>query len=140
MNHKRANERLDSFNIDMSLFDPPPDKIIGKMPRKSMPNPKETMAGITGPSGLGATYEGSNDDDKYLDDLILNLDPDEVPPSMEEIVSKLPNYQPSQGKGGASRKMRRSRKTRRSRRMRKVKSQMRRKNSSRKSARRRQRK
>lgn len=143
MSRKRTNEELDSFDIDLSLFDGPPDKMIDKIPRKPMPTPKETMAGITGVSGLGATYEGSNDDNKYLDDLILNLDPDEVPPSMDEIIRKLPNSTASQRKGGASRKMRRSkksRKSRKSRRMRRVKSQMRRKNSSRKSTRRRTRK
>jgi hypothetical protein len=128
------------FRPDMSLFDGPSDKIIDKIPRKPMTTPREVMAGIKGYSGLGATNEGPNDDDKYLDDLITEMNPDVEPPSMEKIVSNLPNYQLPQGKGGASRKMRRSRKMRKSRRMRRVKSQMRRKNSSRKSTRRRTRK
>jgi hypothetical protein len=169
------------FRPDMSLFDGPTDKIIEKIPRKPVTTPREAMAGIKGYSGLGATNEGPDDDDKYLDDLITEMNPDVDPPSMEKIVSDLPNYQPdiskqqkvqyapknipveslpkssyvprygddwhdryntpsTQGKGGASRKMRKSKKTKKSRRMRRVKSQMRRKNSSRKSTRRRQRK
>lgn len=128
------------FRPDMSLFDGPSDKIIDKIPRKPMTTPREAMAGIKGYSGLGATNEGPDDDDKYLDDLITEMNPDVEPPSMEKIVSNLPNYQPPQGKGGASRKMRKSKKTKKSRRARRVKTQMRRKNSSRKSTRRRTRK
>lgn len=131
------------FQPDMSLFDGPSDKIIDKMSREPITYPRKAMAGIKGYSGLGATNEGPDDDDKYLDDLITEMNPDVEPPSMEKIVSNLPNYQPTpstQKTGGASRKMKKSRKMRKSRRMRRVKTQMRRKNSSRKSARRRARK
>jgi len=83
------------FQPDMSLFDGPSDKIVDNMPRKPMPTPREAMAGIKGYSGLGATNEGPNDDDKYLDHLITEMNPDVEPPSMEKIVSNLPNYQPN---------------------------------------------
>jgi hypothetical protein len=140
MSRKRTNEELDSFDIDLSLFDGPSDKIVNKIPRKPMPTPKEAANKIFGTSGLGATYEGPNDDNKYLDKVIYEASADGRLQTMPEIISDAPNYPAPQGKGGASRKMRRPRKTRKSRRMRRIKSQMRRKNSSRKSTRRRTRK
>lgn len=134
MSRKRTNEELDSFDIDLSLFDGPSDKIVNKIPRKPMPTPKEAANKIFGTSGLGATYEGPNDDNKYLDKVIYEASADGRLQTMPEIISDAPNYPAPQGKGGASRK------TRKSRRMRRVKSQMRRKNRSRKSTRRRTRK
>ena len=201
MSKKRTN--LDSFDIDLSLFDGASDKIIEKPPRKSMPTPEEASDKIFGTSGLGASYEGPNDDNKYLDKVIYEASADGRLQTMPETISDAPNYQPestqqkvqyapknvpveslpkpSSGlpprpplssaefklkypddnpkrelthddyhemylprtnavRGGASRKMRKSRKTKRSRRARRVKTQMRRKNSSRKSTRRRARK
>ena len=83
------------FQPDMSLFDGPPDKIIEKIPLNPTNTPKETMTGIMGTSGVGATYEGPKDSDDYLDVLITEMNPDVEPPSMEKIVSNLPNYQPN---------------------------------------------
>ena len=124
------------FQPDMSLFDGPSDKIIDKIPGKPTPTPQEAMAGIYGISGMGATYEGPDDENKYLDKVIYEVSADGRLQTMPEIISDAPNYQPKtmQRKGGASRKIRKSR------RMRRVKTQMRRKNSSRKSTRRRARK
>ena len=223
MSKKRTN--LDSFDIDLSLFDGASDKIIEKPPRKSMPTPEEASDKIFGTSGLGASYEGPNDDNKYLDKVIYEASADGRLQTMPETISDAPNYQPNIPKqqkvqynpknvpveslpksshvprygddwhdryttplppksssgplpsemtdtplppkslsgprpsemtdedyrdlyhrtntpfgGGASRKMRKSRKTKKPRRARRVKTQMRRKNSSRKSTRRRTRK
>ncbi len=125
------------FQIDMSLFDGPSDKIVDNVPRKPMPTPQEAMEGIMGRSGTGKTFQARNPLDSVINTFPNTARPESGHPTMEWIASQLP---PKEEKGGASRKMRKSRRMRRSRKMRKVKTQMRRKNSSRKSTRRRTRK
>lgn len=135
------------FQPDMSLFDGPSDKIIDKPVLKSTPTSQVATKGktaawqaISGVTGLGKTFQMRNPLDSIINDDDESGNPESGHPTMDLIISELPpkpvyrRIQPTQKKGGASRKMRKSR------RMRRVKSQMRRKNSSRKSTRHRARK
>ena len=128
------------FQIDMSLFDGPSDKIVDKpMPTSQVATKGKTAAwqAISGVTGLGKTFQARNPLDSVINADDESGNPESGHPTMGLIISELP---PKEEKGGASRKMRKSKKTKKSRRARRVKTQMRRKNSSRKSTRRRTRK
>jgi len=128
------------FQIDMSLFDGPSDKIVDKpMPTSQVATKGKTAAwqAISGVTGLGKTFQARNPLDSVINADDESGNPESGHPTMDLIISELP---PKEEKGGASRKMKKSRRMRKSRKMRRVKTQMRRKNSSRKSTRRRTRK